>query len=319
MRLGSLSLVIACLFSATGALAQVPEAYREGSFYDEIARDAARLGVAPEDFLDVSCVNDVYAQNPCPGVVSAWYEFTEKHDLPRTQQTSQMLRAYLNRDYKTADRLYALTKGYSLPEEKLAPDSVSASVRKYGVPRSDGRDTACSNDVLAPKPCPKAVRAWRLFAEEHGLELNRQTAKMFDAYIEGREGEGDELYATAKQTWDGPPRNEIHAEVLSYGVRRRPGLEVGECENNYYAAFPCLDAVRAWRQFADKHGLELNKQTANLFEAYVEGDPVSGDKLYASAKGITVAELLEKRGYKVDPVSSGSRLYVPIYPSGAGR
>ncbi len=319
MRSWCLGLVFACLLSL-GAAAQVPEAYLDGSYYEEIARDVAGLKVPQESSLDVACINEIYAQNPCPAFVAAFYAFTKKHDLPRNRATSRMLRAYIDRDFKTADRIYAQTKGYTLPEERHAPRGISASVRKFGVPRSDGRDTACSNDVLSPKPCPKAVRAWQQFAEEHGLPLNKSTARMFEAYVEGRFREADKLYASAKEQYKEPPRNEVHADVRGYGVRRRSGLEVGECENNYYAAFPCLDAVRAWRHFADKHGLDLNKQSADLFEAYVEGDPVKGDKLYAAAKGITISELLEGRGYEVDPPSGGgTRLYVPIYPPGAGR
>lgn len=319
MRIWGLCLLFACLMSGTAAVSQVPEAYRDGSYYEEIARDVARLRIPPEDGRDVGCVNNVYAQNPCPGVVSAWYDFTRKHDLPRTAQTARMLRSYIQRDFKTADRIYAQTKGYSLPEELQAPKGVASSVTKLGVRRSEGRDTACSNDPLSAKPCPKAVSAWKAFAREHGLALNAQSARMFEHYVEGRTREADKLFASAKKNQEPQPANELAAEVRTYGVKRRSGMEVGECENNYYAVNPCLEAVQAWRHFARKHGLDLNKQSADLFEAYIENDPVQGDKLYAAAKGISISELLENRGHKDVAAPSGNRLYVPIFPPGAGR
>ncbi len=318
MRVWGLGLVLACLLGGTVSHAQVPEAYRDGSYYDEIAKDVAGLRIPQEAGRDVGCVNNVYAQNPCPEVVSAWYSFTRKHDLPRTRQTAIMLRSYIERDFKTADRIYAQTKGYSLPEELQTKSEVASSVSKLGVRRSAGSDTACSNDPLSAKPCPGAVTAWKRFAKEHGLALNQQTARMFEHYVEGRTQKADKLYASAAKVQEKPPANELEAEVRTFGVKRRSGLEVGECSNNYYAINPCLEAVQAWRQFARKHGLELNRQSADLFEAYVEGDPVTGDKLYAAAKGISISELLENRGFETDR-SSGTRLYVPIFPPGPGR
>lgn len=319
MRIWGLCLVFAGLIGGTAAVSQVPEAYRDGSHYDEIAKDVARLNVPPEPTLEPGCINNVYSQTPCPKIVAAWYEFTAKHDLPRNAQTASMLRFYIKRDFKTADRLYAQTKGYTLPEELEVPRGAASAVAKLGVRRSDGRDTACKNDPLSPKPCPKAVRAWRIFAREHGFELNAQSAKIFEAYVEGRIVEADRLYASAKKTINKDPENELSAEVKTYGLKRRTSLEVGECHNNYYSATPCAEAVRAWRHFSRKHGLELNRQSARLFEHYIEGEPVQGDKLYAAAKGITIAELLEARGYENVSAPSGNRLYVPIYPTGLGR
>ncbi len=319
MRVWGLCLMVACLISGTAAYAQVPEAYRDGSYYEEVARDVARLNIAPETGRDVGCVNNVFAQNPCPEIVSAWYSFTRKHDLPRNAQTARMLRSYIERDFKTADRIYAQTKGYSLPEELQVPSGVASTVTKLGVRRAEGRDVACSNDPLSAKPCPKAVSAWKAFAREHGLALNAQSARMFEAYVEGRTREADRLFASAKKSKDKEPDNELVAEVRTYGVKRRSGMEVGECENNYYAVNPCLEAVQAWRHFARKHGLDLNKQSADLFEAYIEGNPVQGDKLYAAAKGLSISELLEKRGYENVSASPSNRLYVPIFPPGSGR
>ncbi len=320
MQAWAVRIVVVALLAGGSAVAQVPEAYREGSHYDEIARDVARLGLRPEDTTKNACVNHVYAQNPCPGVVAAWYEFTKKHDLPRTAQTADMLRAYIRKDYRTADRIYARTKGFALPDEPEAPLGVAKDVRRLGVPRADALETVCSNDLLSAKPCPRAVKAWRIFADKHGLTLNRQTADMFEAYVEGKTRLGDQLYAAAKnQQRTAPPKNTIAADVQGMGVQQRSGLEVGECENNYYAINPCLDAVRAWREFAQRHGLPLDKRSADLFQAYVEGDEVTGDKLYAASKGITITELLKQRGHDIVEEFRGTPLYVPIYPGGPQR
>ncbi len=320
MQAWAVRIIVVAVLAGGSAFAQVPDAYREGSHYDEIARDVARLGLRPEDSTQNACVNNVYAQNPCPGVVAGWYEFTKKHDLPRTAQTATMLQAYIRKDYRTADRIYAKTKGFVLPNEPEAPTGVAKEIRRLGVPRADALETVCSNDLLSAKPCPRAVRAWRIFAEEHGLTLNRQTADMFEAYVEGKTRLGDKLYAAAKnQKQEAPPRNKIAAEAQGLGARQRSGLEVGGCENNYYSVNPCLEAVRAWRQFAEKHGLPLDKRSADLFQAYIEGDQVTGDKLYAAAKGISITELLQQRGHDIVEEPRGNPLYVPIFPGGPGR
>ncbi|MEQ8652733.1 MAG: hypothetical protein RIC87_09750 [Kiloniellales bacterium] len=230
-----------------------------------------------------------------------------------------MLRSYIERDYKTADRIYAQTKGYSLPEDLQAPRGVASTVFTLGVRRSAGRDTACSNHPLSAKPCPKAVSAWKAFARQHGLVLNAQSARMFEAYVEGRTREADRLFASAKKSQVRGPDNALATEVRTYGVKRRSGLEVGACQNNYYSINPCLEAVQAWRDFARKHGLDLNRQSADLFEHYIEGEAVQGDKLYAAAKGISISELLASRGYETVFDHSRNRLYVPIFPAGSGR
>ncbi len=318
MRFPGLWLSIAWVLSASMAASQVPDSYRTGSYYEEIVRDVTRLNVPPERGLETSCVNDVYAGNPCPRIVSAWYEFTLANDLPRTPQTAAMLRAYIARDYATADRLYAGIRGYSLPDGERASESAAPAVAGFSLRRSAGRDTACSNDVTAAKPCPEALAAWKRFAEEKGLSLNTRTARLFEAYIEGRTREADRLYAAAGDGAAHLANNEILTEVRRYGIRRHSGQEVGECENNFYATNPCMRAVQAWRDFARRHDLELSRRSADLFEAYVQGDPVTGDELYAAEKGMPVAELLEQRGIEPE-VSTGSRLYVPIHPSGSGQ
>ncbi|GAB5468801.1 MAG: hypothetical protein Kilf2KO_18310 [Rhodospirillales bacterium] len=315
-------LIVVALEGSTGlpgALAQVPEAYRDGSsHYEDVAKSVSRLNVKPETGRDVACENSVYSANPCPEIVVAWKRFVEEHDLPRTRQTATMLQAYIARDYRKADRLYARSKGFALPDEPTVSTEAARDVAGLNVKRSAGRDTACSNDILSAKPCPAAVKAWSVFAKKHGLSLNRQTARMFEALVEGRTAEGNRLFASAKRQQQKPPANELHAEVRTYNVRRRAGLEVGECENNYYAVNPCLEAVRAWRDFTKKHGLAQDRRSANLFQAYVEDDPVTGDKLYAAAKGIPITKLLQDRGHDI-VAPSANPLYVPIYPMDVGR
>ncbi|MEO1193411.1 MAG: hypothetical protein AAFY02_16740 [Pseudomonadota bacterium] len=316
-----LALGLGMLLPLAAVQAQVPEAYRQGeSHFEDVVRDVKRLGVAPEEGRDTACQNSVYAANPCPEIVQAYNAFVEEHDLPRSRQTAAMLRAYIESDFRSADRLYATAKGFSLPGDAQAGTGLGGSVNALGVRRRDTLESTCSNDLMSAKPCPATLRAWNTFAEQHGLELNRQTARMFDSYIAGRTEEADEIHARVQQEKRQAPANRIHADVRSYNVRRRSGLEAGSCENNYYANTPCLEAVRAWRQFAEQHGLELNRRTADLFEAYVEDNPVQGDKLYAAEKGISVAQLLKDRGHDiVVPSDTENPLYVPIFPAGSGR
>lgn len=298
----------------------MPLGYGDGSSaFKDIAGDVARLNVAPETGLDTDCVNDVFAPKPCPDVLRVWEEFTERHGLPPTRETAEMLRAYIIRDYRRADRLYARAKGFQLPDEPPPSlSSIGSEIAALGVPREQGTDTACTNDLLSPKPCQEAMRAWGIFARKHNLQLNAQTARMFYAYLQGDHQTGDELYASLGQTASRKaPRNPIHADVLAYGVPREEGTDTA-CVNNPMANKPCLAAVRAWKQFSAEHDLPLDRQSADAFQAYVEGDPIKGDKLYAAAKGISVAQLLQERGIEVDePVEKPLR--VPIFPSGSQR
>ena len=48
------------------------------------------------------------------------------------------------------------------------------------------------------------------------------------------------------------------------------------------------------RNFAKKYGLEANRAAGKLMQAYADGDLRRGDRLYASAKGISVDTLLDK-------------------------
>jgi len=319
MRTWVTALLVALAVPYGAACAQVPDSYRAGkSYYEEFARDVARLGIIPEDGREVACENNVYAANPCPEIVQAWYEFTELHDLPRSAHSAAMLQAYIERDYRTADRMYAGIKGYTLPEDARSGPSGARTVAGLGVERELGGDVSCNNDVMSGKPCPEAVRAFKKFAAEHGLTLNSQSAAMFQNYVEGRTREADRMFARSVGGGDAEPRNDILASAQSYGVERKAGMEVGECVNNYYASNPCLEAVRAWKDFAREHELELNRQSADIFESYVENNPERGDRLFASAKGMSVAELLEKRGHPA-VAPAGQPLYVPVYPAGDGR
>ena len=63
------------------------------------------------------------------------------------------------------------------------------------------------------------------------------------------------------------------------------------CVFNYYHQKPCISTPRVWRQFADKHGLEYDRTSAAIFQAYTEWDFEQGNRLLAQAKGVDVSEL----------------------------
>lgn len=313
--LGAALLSLPLLTLAVPAGADLPLAYREGPYYDELMGDISRLRILASIPSDTACTRGLTDPKPCAELKAVLNEIIEKHGLPETQATNEMLRAYAEGDYQKADRLFAAAKGYALPDQLQDAHSkgLGSEVAALGV-RAEVRDeVSCTNDVFSAKPCPDAVRGFKQFARENGLPENQSTAQMFYAYVEGDRKTGDALYAALSGTTPAAPRNELLAEVRSYGVPAELGLGTS-CENNYYAAKPCQVAVAAWRDFTRKHGLEETQQTAALFQAYLRGDEVTGDKLYAAAKGISVAELLQDRGIAVDE-PSGRPLYVPIYPA----
>ncbi len=305
-------LALFCLLGR-GAADELPEAYRDGPYYDELLGDVARLKLIGRVDKETACSRDVTAPNPCAQVKTILKEIIEARGLPATPETAEMLQAYAEGDYRKADRLYAAARGYELPDylkDKPATE-VGAAIAALGVRQQVPDDTSCTNDPFGTKPCPQAVQAFKRFTRERGLPQNAQTADMFVAFVQGDSKTGERLYASLSGE-GADPANELLADVRSYGVPPEEGSDTA-CKNNYFAAKPCPPAVTAWRDFSRKHGLELTQTTADLFEAFLVGDTVTGDKLYAAAKGISVATLLHERGHDVD-LPSLDPLYVPIHP-----
>jgi hypothetical protein len=60
------------------------------------------------------------------------------------------------------------------------------------------------------------------------------------------------------------------------------------CIYNYYAARPCLDTVRRWREFTEFHDLEMTPETATIFQAYKHHDVETGNRMMARARGLPV-------------------------------
>lgn len=58
------------------------------------------------------------------------------------------------------------------------------------------------------------------------------------------------------------------------------------CVYNYYAARPCLDTMRRWRDFTSFHGLEMTPETAVIFQAFKHNDLETGKRLMARARGL---------------------------------
>ena len=196
--------------------------------------------------------------------------------------------------------------------EKPVYQDVMEDIRSLGLENDQSDNARCVNNPrsFSPPPCPEAVQLYEDFIEAQGIEDNHLAGRMFNSYIDGDHRNGDRLYARLKGYK--LPRYKGPGEMIAgLGLRRPMGKRGEDCEFNYYAVLPCPGVVRAWQEFAEKHGLELNEQTAEIFEAYAERDIEAGDVLLAEVKGVTVAELRGTPPKEEDP----PRLLVRIRPS----
>ena len=305
------------LLTAGTALAQGDPSFDysyEEPVYQDVMEDIRSLGLENDQSDNARCVNNPrsFSPPPCPEAVKLYEDFIEAQGIEDNHLAGRMFNSYIDGDHRNGDRLYARLKGYKLPRYK-GPGEMIAGL---GLRRPMGkRGEDCEFNPNAPLPCPGTLRAFQAFAEKHGLELTRETGQMFSDYAEGRHLLADVAYAQTK----GLPipddiANRLRGpalDVLAMGLRRPMGKRGEDCEFNYYAVLPCPGVVRAWQEFAEKHGLELNEQTAEIFEAYAERDIEAGDVLLAEVKGVTVAELRGTPPKEEDP----PRLLVRIRPS----
>ena len=160
---------------------------------------------------------------------------------------------------------------------------VAEDVLALGLWPDDSRTFSCEHNYYGANPCLSSISLWRKFADRFQLERNRVSAEIFQAYIRRDYRMGDRLYSEMKG-YELPP----------HGGYEGPGLEVLEfdldpdsnqekkCENNPFADFPCKQTAAAWQAFSKKHRLPQNRQGGAIFQAYLNGDFVRGDRLYSA-------------------------------------
>ena len=295
----------------------------EVSQYPEVANDVARLGLTTWDGSDRGCTPNFYAGNPCLDMLPLWRDFAARHELGENRRSADMFQAYIGRDYRKADRLYAQAKGYELPPYGgyEGPGSELADLGVVADRRCPACQEKCSLNPFSDYPCLHAISIWRDFAEKHGLPLDRKSGQIFEAYAQKDFARGDRLYTstTGRSTMlgDEEPHSQIGDEANQFGFggidRRCPACQE-KCTYNYFADYPCVYAIQPWRDFAAKHGLPLDETSADIFQAYVERRFAEGDKLFAAEKGMTVEELLESTGIIRSKPKEKPRLFIDIRP-----
>lgn len=324
VRWARMAVIAALLSGLAAAEGQAAAVIRSDStvvtpYYEDVAAYVASLGFAREKGTDRTCKNDYYANRICPGISRAFSNFAERFGLGENRDTARMLRDYIQGAYKNADRLYAKVMGYDFPPYGDY-EGVGLEVIALGIKPEISNDKACKNNVFSSHPCPGIDTAWRTFAAANDLPLDEDSARLFQFYIAGEMKQGDYLYSqmTGRAVfYELPIHSGIGAEVAALDLRPERDNDRG-CVNNYYASNPCPGIEKVWREFAAKHGIEMNFRNAGILVAYARGDYTGGDRLVAEATGVTVTVLLESRGVEIpreqaEPV----RLLVPIRPSGS--
>lgn len=269
-------------------------------------------GVVDDDGIGARrCVQNYYAPNPCLDTVQRWTEFTRIYGLPKNRDSAAIFQAFAQENERTGERLLASALGEPPPvTESVFP--LQAEVDALNLSRyQQNMDNPCDLDSYGARPCPEIDRVYRSFVASHGLPEGATTAQMFAAYAAGDFRRGDTLYALAN---DLPvPHYEeattaIGSDVAIAGLKAPDPGEVGGCSLNPYAVRPCLQSVAAWQRFRERYKLADDAENARIFEAYAEGDFASGDQLFAEAKGVSVAQLLEAAGVPSD------KLVIEVYP-----
>lgn len=264
-----------------------------------------------KDGIGRECVPNYYAPNPCLDTVQRWTEFTRLYGLPLDRGSAQIFQAFAQADFRTGERLLAAALGEPSPVVESV-FALQAEVDALNLSRfQQNLESPCDLSVYGPKPCPQIEGVYRAFVRRHGLPEGPATAQMFAAYARGDFRSGDTLYALAmdlpRPNYDEPTTG-IGRDAALAGLRPGGPSETGECSLNPYAARPCLSSLEAWQAFRERYRLSDDLESARIFEAYAEGDFATGDELFAEAKGVSIAQLLEAAG-----VESG-RLVIEVYP-----
>ena len=271
------------------------------SVYPEVAEDVLRLGLEPDSGRKFDCEHNYFAANPCFESITLWREFADRHDLERDWTSARIFQYYIRRDYRLADKLFARAKGYELPPHG-GYEGPGLDVLAFKLQPDSNQKHGCQNNPYADNPCRGFTEAWQAFAKKHNLPLNRRGAAIFQAYANGDFVRGDRLYAAL--TGEHTQYEVVHSGIANEILARNMGLAHDErdaCDVNPFDTNPCIGAARLLREFAKKHGLKANRKTGKLMAAYADGEFERGDQLYASAKGITVDELLDQHNVPRKP------------------
>ena len=163
---------------------------------------------------------------------------------------------------------------------------IAEEVLNLGLVVDSVRDNGCVHNYYSWNLCLKSIKFWRAFAARHGLAEDHVSAKIFEAYVRRDHRLAGKLYARVKDYeltphggYEGPG-----LEGLAFNLPPENNREQG-CENNPYDGHTCEGIAEAWEAFTAKHGLPRNRMGATVFQAYVNGDFVKGDRLYASLTG----------------------------------
>lgn len=258
------------------------------------------------------CVYNYFAPKPCPDAKRRWEEFAALNDLPVDQSSAAAFQAFMQNDKALGDRLVAVARGLPDPGGRSVFD-LQAEVQRLnpGQYQKSGKEP-CGLNPYGVKPCPEIGRVFQEFAERHGLDTDRRSGRMFEAYSKGDYKQADVLYAVAKNLpvpKYGHVPTGIASDVQGLNLARYQDNRSKGCDLNPYGPKPCLEIISVWREFAERYDLADNQANARIFAAYGEGEMKRADQLFAQAKGVSMEQLLEAAG---QPTPG---LVIEVYPS----
>lgn len=186
--------------------------------------------------------------------------------------------------------------------ETLSASQTPAEPQTAAAPHSDADAERYFNDRI--RDLQKNLSAYNKRA---GIAVHRDShweAKIIRWHIESVEG--NRVFAAINfevGRWGPQPGSALfelqwrgdNLEIVGHGAMPKSvasGSQVlgydddAGCVYNYYAARPCLDTMRRWRDFTEFHGLEMTPETAVIFQAYKHNDVATGDRLMAQARGL---------------------------------
>ena len=258
------------------------------------------------------CVYNYFAQKPCPDTKRRWEEFSELVDLPVDETSAVAFQAYMQNDKALGDRLVAVARGLPDPGGSSVFELQGEVQRLNPGQYQRGSKEPCNLNPSGAKPCPEIISMFKAFTERHGLDQDRRSASMFEAYAQGDYQKADVLYAVAKNLpvpSYGYIATGIARDVAALDLARYQHNISEPCDLNPYGPKPCLEIVKVWRQFAERYGLEDNQANARIFATYGEGEMRTADQLFAQAKGVSLEQLLEASGVPT------SGLVIEVYPT----
>ena len=281
----------------------------EDSYFADVAREIADLKLAPGND-DRECVHNYHSPNPCVESIPLFERFAARHGFGMSVDAAYMFQAFVRGEYGRADRLYARAKGYTLPTyEGIGSEVAALGLRDHMA--GGRRFPNCDYNYYSPNPCPGVIPLWTAFAERHGIALSRTSADMFEAYVEGAYRRGDRLYRAAKgiaeADYTGPG-----VAVMALGLD--PSFDLDRvCQHDPTSPNRCVTSIVALEQFAAEHGLPLDRNTAEVFQAYVRHQVRKGDEMFARAKGIPIEAVGDPDYQPFEP----PELIIDIVPGGA--